>query len=99
MHTWETISLLVGFGFTGLWGQIETKRILSQAFLLFPCPVQSWWVPLGIVSGSKSGVSPVVLRMRVLLGDQLSADRFWVQRAVGQPLFWVQMETGRLYNS
>lgn len=35
----------------------------------------------------------VILGGTVLLGDQLSAGRFWVPSTGGQPQLWAQMET------
>jgi hypothetical protein len=57
---------------------METGRILFQAAPWFLCPMGSLGTGIGIVVV----ISPVILIVSVLLGDQLSLGRIWVRRAV-----------------
>jgi hypothetical protein len=53
---------------------------------LFLCSVRSWWVQLWTAILANAEISPLSLRVRVPVGDQLSPNRMCVQRAVKQPL-------------
>lgn len=71
----------MSFGYRGLCDslssrvQMETRRLLSLAAVWFLCPVCSWSVPLWPGFRAKVVVSPVSLRVIVILGDQLTLGR------------------------
>jgi hypothetical protein len=63
---------------------METRRILFLGAPWFLCPVGSGKVPLGPSIGEVVMVSLVILRVSVILGDQLSLGWIGVQIAVAQ---------------
>ena len=74
-----------GLAVVGKLVQMETKKVPdpSSSTVAVPCALlagpalNSYW--------NKVVISPLVLGVRALLGNQLSPGRIWLQRAVGQP--------------